>query len=48
MGVRVLGTIDELPHVLRDNKPDEVLIAMPSAPGEVRQRIVDVARRRCR
>jgi FlaA1/EpsC-like NDP-sugar epimerase len=42
-GIRVLGTIDELPHVLRDNKPDEILIAIPSAPGELRQRIVDVA-----
>ncbi|HWC44773.1 MAG TPA: hypothetical protein VG868_01555, partial [Casimicrobiaceae bacterium] len=29
VGVRVLGTTDELVHVLRDNKPDEVLIAIP-------------------
>ena len=36
--VRVLGTTDELPHILRDNRPDEVLIAIPSASGEVRQR----------
>ena len=43
-GVRVLGTTDELPHVLRDNKPDEVLIAMPSAPGGLRQRIVETCR----
>jgi len=42
-GIRVLGTIDDLPHVLRDNKPDEILIAIPSAPGELRQRVVDVA-----
>jgi FlaA1/EpsC-like NDP-sugar epimerase len=42
--VRVLGTTDELPHVLRDNKPDEVLIAIPSAPGSVRQRIVEACR----
>ena len=42
-GVRVLGRTDELVHILRDNKPDEVLIAIPSAAGEVRQRIVDVA-----
>jgi FlaA1/EpsC-like NDP-sugar epimerase len=40
-GVRVLGTTDELRHVLRDNKPDEVLIAIPSAPGKVRQQIVE-------
>ena len=42
-GIRVLGTSDELRHILRDRKPDELLIAIPSASGEVRQRIVDVA-----
>jgi len=42
--VRVLGTTDELVHVLRDNKPDEVLIAIPSAPGDVRRRIVEACR----
>jgi FlaA1/EpsC-like NDP-sugar epimerase len=44
-GVRVLGTTDELPHVLRDNRPDELLIAIPSASGEDRQKVVEVARR---
>jgi len=39
-GIRVLGTTDDLLHLLRDNKPDEVLIAIPSAPGAVRQKIV--------
>jgi FlaA1/EpsC-like NDP-sugar epimerase len=43
-GVRILGTTDELVHVLRDNKPDEVLIAIPSAPGDVRRRIVEACR----
>ena len=43
-GVRVLGTTDELLHILRDNKPDEVLIAMPSAPGEVRRKVVEATR----
>ena len=43
-GVRVLGTSEELPHLLRDNKPDEVLIAIPSASGDVRQRIVAACR----
>ncbi|HKP17363.1 MAG TPA: nucleoside-diphosphate sugar epimerase/dehydratase [Gaiellaceae bacterium] len=42
--VRVLGTTDELPRILGDNRPDEVLIAIPSASGEVRQRIVDITR----
>jgi FlaA1/EpsC-like NDP-sugar epimerase len=40
-GIRVLGTTDDLAHLLRDNKPDEVLIAIPSAPGAVRQKIVE-------
>jgi FlaA1/EpsC-like NDP-sugar epimerase len=44
-GVRVLGTIAELPHILRDNKPDELLIAIPSASGEDRQKVVEMARR---
>jgi FlaA1/EpsC-like NDP-sugar epimerase len=43
-GVRVLGTTGELPGILRDNRPDEVLIAVPSASGEVRRRIVDLTR----
>jgi FlaA1/EpsC-like NDP-sugar epimerase len=43
MGVRVLGTIDELPKVLREHRPDEVLIAMPSVSGDVRRRIVETA-----
>ncbi|MGZ4309199.1 MAG: polysaccharide biosynthesis protein [Gaiellaceae bacterium] len=43
-GVRVLGTTDDLKHILRDNKPDEVLIALPSASGEARQRIVTATR----
>src|SRR5438105_8302857 len=43
-GVRVLGTTFDLPHILRDNRPDEVLIAIPSASGEVRQRIVTMTR----
>ncbi len=43
-GVRVLGTTEELRHIVRDQRPDELLIAIPSASGEVRQRIVNVAR----
>jgi FlaA1/EpsC-like NDP-sugar epimerase len=43
-GVRVLGTTTQLPHLLRDNRPDEVLIAIPSASGEDRRRIVEMAR----
>jgi FlaA1/EpsC-like NDP-sugar epimerase len=43
-GVRVLGTTDDLRHILRDNKPDEVILAIPSASGDMRQRIVNVTR----
>jgi FlaA1/EpsC-like NDP-sugar epimerase len=43
-GVRVLGTTDELRHLLRDRRPDELLIAIPSASGETRERIVQIAR----
>jgi len=44
-GVRVLGTTAELPQLLRNRRPDEVLIAIPSASGELRERIVEAARR---
>ena len=30
-GIRVLGTTEDLPHILRDNRPDELLIAIPAA-----------------
>jgi FlaA1/EpsC-like NDP-sugar epimerase len=43
-GVRVLGTTADLRHIVRDNRPDEVLIAIPSAAGEVRRRVVEVTR----
>jgi FlaA1/EpsC-like NDP-sugar epimerase len=43
-GVRVLGSTDDLPHLLRDNPPDEVLIAIPSASGDVRRKVVETAR----
>jgi len=42
-GIRVLGTTEELRHILRDNAPDEVLIAIPSAAGETRQQVVEIA-----
>ena len=43
MGVRVLGTLEDLPQVLREHRPDEVLIAMPSVSGDVRRKIVETA-----
>ncbi len=43
-GVRVFGTTSDLPALLADNRPDEVIIAIPSAAGESRQRIVNACR----
>ena len=43
-GVRVLGSTDELPRLLGDNRPDEVIIAIPSGAGEVRQKVVNACR----
>jgi len=43
-GIRVLGTTADLPTLIRDRRPDEVLIALPSASGEVRGRVVEAAR----
>jgi FlaA1/EpsC-like NDP-sugar epimerase len=42
-GVRVLGTTAELPRIIRDHAPDEILIAIPSASGEARKRVVEAA-----
>lgn len=45
-GVRVLGRTDELARILDEAEPDEVTIAIPSAPGTVRARIVTACRAR--
>jgi FlaA1/EpsC-like NDP-sugar epimerase len=46
-GVRVRGnTENELPRILDDVEPDEVIIAIPSAPGATRGRIVRECRAR--
>jgi FlaA1/EpsC-like NDP-sugar epimerase len=46
-GVRVRGnTSGDLPRILDDAEPDEVIIAIPSAPGSTRARIVRECRRR--
>ena len=45
-GHKVLGTTAELPRVLDDVKPDEVIIAIPSAPGTMRQAVVTACRER--
>jgi FlaA1/EpsC-like NDP-sugar epimerase len=45
-GVRVRGTTRELPQILDEAEPDEVIIAIPSAPGEMRMRVVKACRER--
>src|ERR687895_1294576 len=45
-GHKVLGTTDELPRVLDGVKPDEVIIAIPSAPGVLREKVVRACRER--
>jgi len=46
-GVKVRGnTEDELPRVLAETEPDEVIIAIPSAPGSTRARVVRECRTR--
>ncbi len=47
-GLRVLGTTasEDLDRVLDDVEPDEVVIAIPSAPGTVRARVVTACRAR--
>jgi len=47
-GLKVLGTTSEadLPRVLDEVEPDEVIIAIPSAPGTLRARVVAACRER--
>ena len=45
-GYKVLGRTSELPRVLDDAEPDEVIIAIPSAPGTLRQQVVTACRER--
>ena len=47
-GLRVLGTTtdDDLARILDEIEPDEVVIAIPSAPGTLRARVVAACRKR--
>jgi FlaA1/EpsC-like NDP-sugar epimerase len=45
-GHKVLGTTDDLPRVLDGVRPNEVIIAIPSAPGTLRQKVVTACRER--
>jgi len=44
VGLPVLGGIEDLPRAVRQARADEVLIAIPSAPGHVVRRVVELAR----
>jgi len=43
-GVRVVGTLDDLSRVLNSRRIDEVIIAIPSAGGEVIRQVSDICR----
>jgi FlaA1/EpsC-like NDP-sugar epimerase len=45
-GIKVLGPTANLPRVLDGVQPDEVIIAIPSAPGMLRQQVVTACRER--
>jgi FlaA1/EpsC-like NDP-sugar epimerase len=45
-GINVLGTTEEAGDILDEFHPDEVLIAIPSAPGVLRGRVVTACRER--
>src|SRR5439155_15251484 len=45
-GLKVLGTTSQLARILDVAAPDEVIIAIPSAPGVLRQKVVTACRER--
>ncbi len=45
-GVKVLGSTDEIAPILDETDPDEVIIAIPSAPGTLRAKVVVACRER--
>jgi FlaA1/EpsC-like NDP-sugar epimerase len=45
-GLKVLGTTDEMEPILDEVEPDEVIIAIPSAPGTLRGKVVSACRDR--
>ncbi|HEY8002114.1 MAG: polysaccharide biosynthesis protein [Vicinamibacteria bacterium] len=46
VGLKVLGTTDEIGAILDRHSPDEVVIAIPSAPGVLRGKVVAACRER--
>jgi FlaA1/EpsC-like NDP-sugar epimerase len=46
LGLKVLGSTDQIAEVLDETEPDEVVIAIPSAPGTLRGKVVAACRER--
>jgi FlaA1/EpsC-like NDP-sugar epimerase len=46
LGLKVLGRTDEIERILDETEPDEVVIAIPSAPGTLRAKVVAACRDR--
>jgi FlaA1/EpsC-like NDP-sugar epimerase len=46
LGLKVLGSTDEIAAILDEAEPDEVVIAIPSAPGTLRGQVVAACRER--
>ena len=46
LGLKVLGSTDEIDAILDETEPDEVAIAIPSAPGTLRAKVVAACRER--
>jgi FlaA1/EpsC-like NDP-sugar epimerase len=46
LGLKVLGSTEEIARILDETEPDEVVIAIPSAPGLLRGQVVAACRER--
>ena len=46
LGLKVLGTTEEIEKILDETEPDEVVVAIPSAPGTLRGKVVAACRER--
>jgi FlaA1/EpsC-like NDP-sugar epimerase len=46
LGLKVLGSTKEIVQILDETEPDEVVIAIPSAPGQLRGQVVSACRER--
>ncbi len=46
LGLKVLGSTKEIVKILDETEPDEVVIAIPSAPGQLRGQVVSACRER--